>query len=532
MNRFAFLSLAVAALFAQSRPDARDLLSRADASVFAARTVRLAATQSQGFVGSQLPGNRFKIEFVRGGKGRAEFLAGNTTITSMVFDGTDLWTYHQLGNQYTKAPASAWTFQGEIASIDYGRRSANILTASYQKDETIDFRGSLVDCYLVLAKYPRAPYPLMGRDTMRRVWISKDSELIVRDYWEGGDGMGTANRTVTTDYTDIETDIPLPDDLFAFQPPPASKMSQPQVLGGIIGSIPSPPGTLQKQVDPEYSDQARAAGLQGSVILRIEVDPDGIVQKPLIIYPLGMGLDEKALAAVSQWRYGSTRNVNVLTRRVVEIPFRLKPAGPWLLASSVFSTQLSRGGVATTTPVLRQYVAPDPAVCSTHEYVEVNFQVGSDGVPADIRISADAARSVRDAVLKAVQTWRFRAASRNGSDSTGSGRVLLECRPAETLPVLGPIYSSMVVEPPSLLFRLEPDYSEEARKANLQGQITLSLVVGADGSVSGVQIRKSLGMGLDEQAIGAVMQWRFKPGTKDGKPVRVATQVTVSFGLP
>jgi outer membrane biosynthesis protein TonB len=38
-------------------------------------------------------------------------------------------------------------------------------------------------------------------------------------------------------------------------------------------------------------------------------------------------------------------------------------------------------------------------------------------------------------------------------------------------------------------------------------------------------------MGLDEQAIGAVMQWRFKPGTKDGKPVRVAAQVTVSFRL-
>jgi outer membrane biosynthesis protein TonB len=38
-------------------------------------------------------------------------------------------------------------------------------------------------------------------------------------------------------------------------------------------------------------------------------------------------------------------------------------------------------------------------------------------------------------------------------------------------------------------------------------------------------------MGLDEQAIGAVMQWRFKPGTKDGKAVRVSAQVTVNFRL-
>ena len=48
---------------------------------------------------------------------------------------------------------------------------------------------------------------------MRRVWISKDSEVILRDYWEGIEG--TANRTVTTNYTDIETDIPLSDD-FSF----------------------------------------------------------------------------------------------------------------------------------------------------------------------------------------------------------------------------------------------------------------------------------------------------------------------------
>jgi hypothetical protein len=171
-----------------------------------------------------------------------------------------------------------------------------------------------------------------------------------------------------------------------------------------------------------------------------------------------MGLDEKAIAAVEQWRYSSTRNVNgLLRRRVVEIPFRLKPAGPWVLAASLFSAQLSGGVVATTKPELRQFAAPDPAVCSGHEYVEVNFQIGSDGVPADIRIASDAGGSLRDGVLKAVQSWRFRAATRNRSDNPGSGRVLLECHPAETLADLSPVYSGAVVDPPALLFRLEPE---------------------------------------------------------------------------
>ena len=71
LKTFAFLTLASAVLFAQNRPDARDLLSRADAPIFTAKTVRVAATRSQSFVGSQLPGSPFKIEFVRGGRGCA-----------------------------------------------------------------------------------------------------------------------------------------------------------------------------------------------------------------------------------------------------------------------------------------------------------------------------------------------------------------------------------------------------------------------------------------------------------------------------
>lgn len=531
MRTFVFLLLSAAVSFPQDRPDARDLLTRADAAIFTSKTVRLAATHSQGFVGSESPGSPFKIEFVRGGRGRAEykFPVGDGTITLIVFDGTYLWEYHNLGNQYTKNPASAWTFRGEIETIDYGRRSANVLAASYQKDETIVFRGGPVDCYVLLAKYSHAPSLPTAGDAMRRVWISKDSEVILRDYWEGIEG--TANRTVTTNYTDIETDIPLSDDLFVFQPPPASKMAPPVRLGGILGSIPPVRGTLQKKVDPEYSVEARAAGLQGSVILSIEIAPDGHTQNPHVIHALGMELDEKAIDAVKRWGYDSAPNSNApLLHRVVEIPFRLKPAGPWVLDASVFRARPSGPG-ATTKPELRQYVAPDPAVCSAQGYVEANFNIGSDGEPSDIQVAANVPGSLRDSVLKAIQSWRFRPATRNGSDDPGTARVLLECRPAQTLAAPTQIYSGGVVDHPELFFRLEPEYSEEARKSRLQGQIALSLIVEPDGKVSGVRVLRPLGMGLDEQAIGAVMQWRFKPGMKEGKPVRVAAQVTVNFRL-
>ncbi len=229
MKTIAFLLLPAALSFAQNRPDARDLLSRADMSIFTAKTVRLAASRSEGFVGSPLPSAPFTIEFVRGGKGRAEYRypASGSPLTVMVFDGTYLWEYHDFTRRYTRSPASAWTFQGEIATIDYGRNSANILTASYLRDETLDFRGAGVDCYVVLATYSRAPGLPLADSAIRRVWISKGSELILRDYWEGADRASPAKFAVTTNYTDIGTDISLPDDLFVFRPPPGSIAPQP-----------------------------------------------------------------------------------------------------------------------------------------------------------------------------------------------------------------------------------------------------------------------------------------------------------------
>ena len=309
-------------------------------------------------------------------------------------------------------------------------------------------------------------------------------------------------------------------------------MAPPVRLGGILGSIPPVRGTLQKKVDPEYSVEARAAGLQGSVILSIEIGPDGHTQNPQVIHALGMGLDEKAIEAVKRWHYDSAPTPNApLLHRVVEILFRLKPAAPWVLDASVFRARPGGRTGATTKPELRQYVAPDPAVCSGQGYVEANFNIGSDGEPSDIQVAANVPGSLRDSVLKAIQSWRFRPATRNGSDSPGTARVLLECRPAQTLAAPTQIYSGGVVDHPELFFRLEPEYSEEARKSKLQGQIALSLIVEPDGKVSGVRVLRPLGMGLDEQAIGAVMQWRFKPGMKEGKPVRVAAQVTVNFRL-
>ena len=87
------------------------------------------------------------------------------------------------------------------------------------------------------------------------------------------------------------------------------------------------------------------------------------------------------------------------------------------------------------------------------------------------------------------------------------------------------------VSMPRVLYKIEPEYSEEARKAKYQGTVLLQIEVWEDGVAHNIRVLRSLGLGLDEKAVDAVKQWKFSPGKKDGKPVRVLAQVQVSFRL-
>jgi periplasmic protein TonB len=87
------------------------------------------------------------------------------------------------------------------------------------------------------------------------------------------------------------------------------------------------------------------------------------------------------------------------------------------------------------------------------------------------------------------------------------------------------------VSPPRVIYQVDPEFSEEARKAKYQGTCTLMLVVGTDGRPRQIRVASSLGMGLDEKAIEAVKNWRFEPSQKDGHPVPVEIAVEVEFHL-
>ena len=85
--------------------------------------------------------------------------------------------------------------------------------------------------------------------------------------------------------------------------------------------------------------------------------------------------------------------------------------------------------------------------------------------------------------------------------------------------------------PPQLIYKVEPEFSEAARKAKYQGVVVLAIEVDASGHPRNLQVIEQLGLGLDEKAIEAVSQWRFRPGYEDGRPIVTTATVEVRFRL-
>ena len=87
------------------------------------------------------------------------------------------------------------------------------------------------------------------------------------------------------------------------------------------------------------------------------------------------------------------------------------------------------------------------------------------------------------------------------------------------------------VTEPVPIFTPEAEFSDEARRQKYQGLCTLSVVVDSQGNPQAIHVLRALGMGLDEKAVEAVRHYRFKPATKNGKPVPVRITVAVNFRL-
>jgi periplasmic protein TonB len=95
----------------------------------------------------------------------------------------------------------------------------------------------------------------------------------------------------------------------------------------------------------------------------------------------------------------------------------------------------------------------------------------------------------------------------------------------------GPYRPGSGITPPAIVREVRPEYTEDARRMGIEGDVVLEIIVRHDGTVGEVKVLRGLAGGLDRRAIEAVRQWRFSPARRYGTPVDVVVEVAVEFKL-
>jgi TonB family protein len=88
-----------------------------------------------------------------------------------------------------------------------------------------------------------------------------------------------------------------------------------------------------------------------------------------------------------------------------------------------------------------------------------------------------------------------------------------------------------IVAPEVVEYTTPPLYSDEARRRLIEGIVTIDARIGVDGQVTAPRVVHGLGFGLDQNALVALRQWQFRPGTRGGRPVDMTVEIDIEFNL-
>lgn len=165
--------------------------------------------------------------------------------------------------------------------------------------------------------------------------------------------------------------------------------------------------------------------------------------------------------------------------------------------------------------------------------------IGKDGAVQTVeRINRLVDNRLADAAIEAVKQWKYQPTLLNGEPVEVKTQVDVNFTLAEKSAAAGPGPAQVGVfriggdvSAPMPIFKVEPEYSEEARAEGFQGTVLLAAVIDEEGTPTQIRIVRALGKGLDEKAMEALAKWKFRPGMKDGRPVAVIANVEMNFRL-
>jgi protein TonB len=324
---------------------------------------------------------------------------------------------------------------------------------------------------------------------------------------------------------------------------------------------------LMHRASVPYPADALAKGVEGTIVVQMKLDANGEVADASIL----SGPDEfrkAVLQSVLSWHFDKSV---ALTTRVVNIDF-VKPAaqlaGP---AASPLQPSIAKApaGPAPGARAMTPPPPPPPLAGSKLSRIQVNglsdisrsellarlpVHEGDTWSPEVISAVTKAVREydphltialartaanggeleLRISVLNStpLSTPNAITFAANGAAGSGAGSGSSSSSEQKAAPLPAGVYSvGGGVSPPSVLSKVDPVYPEDARDEKVAGTVQLSIVVGIDGKAEDIQVVRSVDSRFDPKAIDAVTQWVFKPGMKDGLPVKVRAQIEINFRL-
>jgi TonB family protein len=219
------------------------------------------------------------------------------------------------------------------------------------------------------------------------------------------------------------------------------------------------------------------------------------------------------------------------------------PAAPVHGAATPQRTRVGNGNTVPNSAVIPPQVLESPAPSYTQEAVEANVEgvvtlegfVDIKGNVSRIRVLRGLGYGLDQKAVDAVLGWKFKPALRNGARVEAVTQIEVDFKiPPSIRPQPKddpPIRVGPGVMPPTIIFRVEPEYTQEAREAKYEGTLVARVTVHKDGTLTVDEIVRELDYGLTQRAIEALEQWKFKSGMRNGEPVAVSLTVEVNFNL-
>ncbi len=240
----------------------------------------------------------------------------------------------------------------------------------------------------------------------------------------------------------------------------------------------------------------------------------------------------------------------------LEIPAHAIAAPPIVAAAQDSNGRVQIGGGVAAGQIISKVNPIYPPIAKAAGVggsVVLHAVIGKDGTVRQLAVLSGPSMLVGSAI-DAVRQWVYQPYLLNGEPVEVDTTVTVNYSPANSASQQSPDSPSSAnntdadayhisgpddgvynvggsVRPPVATFTADPQYTESARKAKLSGNVVVGLIVDAAGQPQNVHIERGLGNDLDEKAIEAVQQYRFKPATRDGEPVPVNLKVEVNFQI-